>query len=328
MKIKPFSVFIIMIFMTLHICLSITAIYNYNCQEAERASRILCDENSITFIPSKTDFTASALKENLPNDSVVFSVMSENRNVRGIYYKGSFSKLEMKSGRFFEKNDFTGQKRLAVVGSDVPVKSTGKKQYIEYKDEEYEVIGKIGYLMPTKLDRTVFLTLNDSLVGENVKEYIISGKKKQEKFDYLGDVGLFGEILVFDNHELDLFHVVSTSKAKDITVVILFICMIFHIYVVLHFLIEKEKPIYYIKSINGYTIWQIKKSELAKFLLLNVVISAFDVILLFFMAGKRLVIHKPILLKSSIIYMAIAGGIFYFMLNKELKHLKFGRRNW
>lgn len=327
MKIKPYNIFTPLILIILYISIAITQIYEFNCKEVEKASNILYDENSLTFTITKEDFIVNDLKKKMPDNSAIFSQMSGDINVRGICFKGYIDQPKLKEGRFFTEEDFDGKKNLAVIGSDVTAYKESGKEFIIYKNKKYYVIGIIGYRMPTKLDSTVFLSLNDQLLEQDIVEYVITGGKLQDNLDFLGNEDMLGHVTIFERHQPNLLHIISTGKAQKITVTLFAICIIFNTYMVLYFCIEKEGSKYAIKIMNGYTIRQIKTGEMKKFLFINVGVIGIGGGILFCLVYKQLLIDLFVLGKSSILYLGFAMTLFYILLHVQLIRLgRFDRK--
>lgn len=83
---------------------------------------------------------------------------------KGIYFSGNKTpKVPMKSGRFFTKEDFENDTKLAIVGSEVFTNCTveDNKHYFDDESGRYLVIGVMGSDdKKTYLDSSVYVNLN------------------------------------------------------------------------------------------------------------------------------------------------------------------------
>lgn len=318
MKIRPISVFVLLTLMMLYISLTITMLYDFNCKEVEKASSTLYDENSLTFTISKRGFDVEKIKDKMPNDSVFFSQMLGNENIRGICFKSYYDQPKLKKGRFFTANDFDGENKLAVIGSDISTEKAGGKEFIVFNNEIYFVIGIVGYPISSRLDSMVFLSLNNDLLKQPIKEYVISGKILQENLNFLGNEDMFGKVTVFENQLPNLLHVVSIGKAKDITILLFLVCLVFNIYIALNFFVNQEKSAYSIKIMNGYTSQQIINEELKKLFFANVSVIIIGTVLTCGFISKKMLISILVLGKSIVLYLGITTILFFILLRVKL----------
>lgn len=329
MKIRPISIFVLLILMMLYISLAITMMYDFNCKEVEKASSTLYDENSLTFTISKRGFNVEKIMEKMPDNSTFFSQMLENKNIRGICFKGYYDQPKLKKGRFFTTNDFDGENKLAVIGCDISTEGESGKEFIVYNNEKYFVIGTIGYPISSKLDSMIFLSLNDDLLKQPIKEYVISGKVLQENLNFLGNENMFGQVTVFENQQPNLLHIVSSGRAQDITILLFLICITFNIYIALNFFVDQEKSAYSIKIMNGYTSQQIISEEMKKLFFVNMSVIIIGTVLTFGFIYKRMLIDMLVLGKSIVVYLGVSMILFFILLHVKLvrlnKHERKGR---
>ena len=87
----------------------------------------------------------------------------EEGTIRYIYYNDGYVYLPLKSGRFFKASDFFEDSPVAVVGKnrekDCFVDATGNP-FIMVDNQEYNVIGVLGYEQATVLDDMIYLNMN------------------------------------------------------------------------------------------------------------------------------------------------------------------------
>lgn len=83
-----------------------------------------------------------------------------NKKIRYLAYTKKYVDLPMLSGRFLEKTDFMPEKYVAVVGKKIKgiYEKLGKK-YITIGEQEYQVVGIMGYEEDTSFDQYVFANL-------------------------------------------------------------------------------------------------------------------------------------------------------------------------
>lgn len=85
---------------------------------------------------------------------------STENTIRYMAFTEDYVNLPMKNGRFFEKDDFTKNNKVAVVGKNVEnVHEREGKQYIQVNNQEYYVLGEMGYEEDTAFDNYIFLNL-------------------------------------------------------------------------------------------------------------------------------------------------------------------------
>jgi hypothetical protein len=102
--------------------------------------------------------------EFLSKEDVHFSVTSDRKDengytVRKIYFKEKYVELPIIDGRFFNKKDVKSKSNLAIIGKDVKgiCYKRDNKEYIRLGEEEYEVLGVIGYKTKLPLDNVIFV---------------------------------------------------------------------------------------------------------------------------------------------------------------------------
>ena len=130
--------------------------------------------------------------------------------------------------------------------------SSGNKKSISYKNISYEVIGIIGYSIPTKLDKTVMLKLDSDLLGSRFL-YSINGNSKQKRFDFLGNESLFGNVSVYDREYPSILKVIDSDKRQVMNIVAYGIVLIFNAFLLCYIWIERKTDEIIVKKINGYS---------------------------------------------------------------------------
>ncbi|MBQ6052245.1 MAG: ABC transporter permease [Clostridia bacterium] len=148
--------------------------YNYQVEHIDRYQNNYWPKSgSVLYFHSlpKQDSDPPELLYNIDgyNDYSIEICMEINYNehitpkVRGWFYKGNFGVPEITQGRFFTEDEVRQISDYAVAGKNVLADfgfEKDGKQYITYKDHDYEVIGTVGRTgHNTSIDDWVFLTL-------------------------------------------------------------------------------------------------------------------------------------------------------------------------
>ncbi|MBQ4629329.1 MAG: ABC transporter permease [Clostridia bacterium] len=200
-----------------------------------------------------------------------YSVMTPK--VRGWFYKGDFGVPEVTEGRFFTAEEIKETSNYAVVGKNALAdfgKERDGKQYITYKDKEYEVIGIVGREgHDTSIDDWVFLTLPTVIEQFGVvgRPILIDGKTKDEQnavIDYI--VSMADERYTCWEHtwtsEIDIG--IYKYIIDSFIVLIIITAVIFCIY-----FIDKIKHIINVKKFLGYSKGMILLDTSAQFITLS-----------------------------------------------------------
>jgi len=193
--------------------------------------------------------------------------------VRGWFYKGDFGVPEITEGRFFTAEEIRDTCDYAVVGknalADFGVERDGK-QYITYKDKEYEIIGIVGREgHDTSLDDWVFLTLPTVIEQFGVKgrPTIVDGKTEAEQnavIDYIRSMadGRYTYIEHPIQAQIDIG--ISPNIIDTFILLIIITSVVFCIY-----FIDKIKHIINVKKFLGYSKKMILLDTSAQFITLS-----------------------------------------------------------
>lgn len=131
----------------------------------------------------------SFIKETKNSNYTLFKENVGEKHIRGVYSSQSINNIPMKSGRFFQKEDFFHNKKLAVVGKDFKdIKNINEKKCFNYQGYCFEIIGVIGTEVKSNVDNMVYLNL-DALFDLNFSStgiYVLdSGKNTQISYEKL-----------------------------------------------------------------------------------------------------------------------------------------------
>lgn len=253
-SVRALDVFLLVVVTLFSFACLFTLFYNENVNLVKKLSNNFYDDNALFFKTSKSEVDYTTLYDNLPNDSVLFGeLFGQGQDIRGIIYKGNYIPPNLESGRFFSESDFKFNSRVAVIGKDVQLsRDMNGKKYVEYNNTDYEVIGIIGYKIPTRIDRTILLNLNNDNITSSV-EYIVSSSTTQIGLDFLGNEEIFGEVSLYEKDNVNILHLIDRSKNQLITSIIFIIVLFVNSLSVILFWIEKKNTEMIIKWRNGYT---------------------------------------------------------------------------
>lgn len=85
---------------------------------------------------------------------------STENTIRYMAFTEDYVNFPMQNGRFLELEDFKKNNRVAVVGKNVEnVYEKEGKQYIQINDQEYYVLGRMGYEEETAFDNYIFVNM-------------------------------------------------------------------------------------------------------------------------------------------------------------------------
>lgn len=252
MKIRPINICLTIMYAILSFCLLTTLIYNMQVATLEKISNSFYERNSLYFTISNTIVDYQMLYSKLPIDSVLYSQIPSNSDIRGVIFKGNFDHPNIKRGRFLDSEDFaSANSKVAVVGDKVPVSYHDGKSYFDFYGNHYKVVGIMGYSMPTKLDKTVMLSLNSDLLKLQ-SQYVIGGENLQTNYNFLGNESLFGLVSVFDKKPANILHIVNIGMNQIITPVFFILIMFFNAFILTFFWMERKNDEIIIKKINGF----------------------------------------------------------------------------
>jgi len=245
--------FVIAIYSILCFSIIITITYNSNISALKKTSSLFYDENSLFFTSSSRQLNYEKLLDKLPINTLFYSQVVSDLDIRGVILKGKITPPQLKKGRFFTEEDYQdSNSRLAVVGSKVNTTVHNNKEYIYFEEKAYEVIGTMGYSMPTKLDMTIMLSMNESLLKIDNFRFIIDGKDAQDNFDFIGNKDIFDQVVVYENTNENILHIIDAEKNQIAASVFFILLLIFNTVLLLHFLLEKRNDEIIIKKINGF----------------------------------------------------------------------------
>ena len=85
-------------------------------------------------------------------------------DTRGVFFKGDFKRLPLRSGRYLTEAEVSGTERKAMIGQrfEKDTYEENGKQCIEILGEPFEVVGVLGSAQPTRMDSMKWMPLGDS----------------------------------------------------------------------------------------------------------------------------------------------------------------------
>ena len=122
--------------------------------------------------------------------------------LRGLFYKGKITTPPLVRGRFFTEEECLSRDNLAVIGSDFLESAFYKngKEYVKFKEKEYEVIGVTGISNVSSLDHLIMVNMG-SMSSEEQKTgrlYIDGDRSMIDDYHHMEELApqLFGVELV------------------------------------------------------------------------------------------------------------------------------------
>ncbi len=116
-------------------------------------------------IKENSSETGYVLYEALTEQNVSCGIYLDDKEsvekiVRYIAFTKDYIDFPMQMGRFFKKDDFKKDRRVAVIGKNIEGTYEKKgKTYISIDNKEYCVIGRMGYEEETSFDNYIFVNL-------------------------------------------------------------------------------------------------------------------------------------------------------------------------
>lgn len=252
--------------------------------------------------------------------------------VYGYYANGSVSKPHLIWGRFFQENEYREAQKLAVVGKSLleenQIEEEHQKKYFVYQEEYYEVIGVMGYDVPTTLDRTVFLNISatnpDYLYCIDAKD----GKMITEIMETLKSVD--ENITIMSLAEVDVNTIVNLEGQQDDVIYLLYgIIIVFLLFLCVLYIKEKRQEIYVALLMGVSVVHMLNRffKELTVFFLI-----AFGAGILIYFLGYKWALEVyfvqwkvfSLLLQFVVLGLLFAlfygmGVMYYYLFRRELK---------
>ena len=318
MKIEAINLFLSIMFAILSFSIMVTLIYNNEISNLEQISRSFYNSNSMYFTISKTKVDYQSLYNKLPADTILYSQLPSSSDIRSVIFKNKINYPQIIKGRFFCEKDFSSSNsKLAVVGSKVGTTKLNGRQYINFNGESYEVIGIIGYSMPTKLDKTVMLSMNYNLLTLNSR-YVISGNDQQKNYNFLGNENLFGEVAVQDKKPTSILHIINTGMNQIVTSILFILVIVFNAFILSYFWLARKNDEITVKKMNGYKNRQILIDLYKEFFSICAIGLAFGTLVTIIFSLNRYTVNISTFALSYIIIFLISGVYFGIIARTKL----------
>lgn len=288
LKIKNDEKILIFIFIVISIFSLIISVYLTESYEIEYLSQGYYSNNvKYFYCLNKDDFNITNIYKN-QEDIIIFKELSINNDIRGIYYKRSIKKPNMKSGRFFQETDFDENKHYAVIGSNFTegLVEQHNIKYVIYDGIKYQVIGTMGYNRESKIDRACFINLNNSLCAKD-GAFAIDSTSKNKVNKMLETIQNRYSINLIDREKNGIDRFFKTECFNIILIILVLCILVLTTVSVSLYWVEKRKRKIAILRLVGYNDKRIIKVIFFRYLFLEHIS-----ILIGFLVGNIIIISQ------------------------------------
>ena len=153
--------------------------------ELEESKRGFYSKSTVEFTSggSSWEELLGVLQEEGWRDGILFREGLElEADTRGVFFKGDFKRLPLRSGRYLTEAEVSGTERKAMIGQrfEKDTYEENGKQCIEILGEPFEVVGVLGSAQPTRMDSMKWMPLGTAaeLVGME-GSYILDGRTEE-----------------------------------------------------------------------------------------------------------------------------------------------------
>lgn len=209
---------IIFIYLSFCLCTLAGVLYFYNIRQLKLSNYFISNK---ALEVKNLDFNDVNKKD--ISDLIIYNLISDVKEndyfMMGIYQKGNPEIPNIIKGRFFEKNDYFKNKKVAVIGKDVEksdqcIKSKNK-EFIMYHNESYKVIGIIGYNFDCVLNGVVLINMDMADFKEgttyfidtknsNTKKKLISNLQENQLKNKNMIRTIMGDDIVYKNRQIKI----------------------------------------------------------------------------------------------------------------------------
>lgn len=303
-----------------------TQFYNNNIKLISKINNAFYNDEAEYFRVSNNNLNFYDIKSTLSDGTLLYNLLSDEQDIRGIVFKGNIDYPRLNSGRFFDENDFDGKSKLAVIGKDVDTLEIEGECFYDFNGERYKVIGVIGYDFKTRLDRTVFLSMNDKTVFSNI-QYVVSAKNSDGNFKLLSNENVYGEVTLVPRSNPGILSITNTGKSVNITTTLFIIVLLFNAFVLIYFLTDKIHDEIVIMKINGISNKNIFKHFFSGFLCLIILSILIGTIISSIIACIKHYFSFSAVFKGDItLFIFFVVVICYSLFNaiEQIKNIKSG----
>lgn len=176
---------------------------------------------------------------------------------KAIYFTDCCYNVPIKSGRFFEKDDFQDMENKIVVGEklrNIALYKNGK-MYVKFNGIEYEVIGIMGEDNSScYVDNKFYINLNGYLRQKNniSKEDFRINSISQDDIKLVNDIcSEYSQVVVNKDNNIFVGDVIHKYKEWILKIILIIISLIISLVIVISNYINNRKMEVYIKKVCG-----------------------------------------------------------------------------
>ncbi len=301
---------------------SVTFMYNHKINKLDKISNSFYNKQSVYFYQTNDTIDYFNIYNSMSENMLLYNQLSTSEDIRGVIFKGNIDYPDLISGNFFSEKDFSVDKsKLAVVGKSVKTENVNGKNFYVYNGNYYEVTGIIGYDFPTKLDKTVLLTINNDLLYTNV-QYIIYSPSTEKSYEFVNNTNIFSEVTILERDNSGILNVTKTGMSSSITTKCFMIILLVNSFVLIYFLIDKKHDEIIVLKINGFTNHQIYKSFMCEFITMSSVSVITGTILATILSVHESCFSLISLIIISVTLFFVFDIYFLLILRKEISLIK------
>lgn len=153
--------------------------------ELEESKRGFYSKSTVEFTSggSSWEELLGVLQEEGWRDGILFREGLEmEADTRGVFFKGDFKRLPLRSGRYLTEAEVSGTERKAMIGQrfEKDTYEENGKQCIEILGEPFEVVGVLGSAQPTRMDSMKWMPLGTAAELAGMEgSYILDGRTEE-----------------------------------------------------------------------------------------------------------------------------------------------------
>ena len=153
--------------------------------ELEESKRGFYSKSTVEFTSggSSWEELLGVLQEEGWRDGILFREGLElEADTRGVFFKGDFKRLPLRSGRYLTEAEVSGTERKAMIGQrfEKDTYEENGKQCIEILGEAFEVVGVLGSAQPTRMDSMKWMPLGTAAELAGMEGgYVLDGRTEE-----------------------------------------------------------------------------------------------------------------------------------------------------
>lgn len=298
-----------------------TQFYNSNIELISKINNAFYTDDAEYFRTSNKNLNLYDIKTTLSDGTLLYNLLSDEQDIRGVIFKGAVEYPNLIRGRFFSENDFDGHNRVAVVGKEVETREENGETVYDYQGETYKVIGILGYNWKTRLDRTVFLSLNEDIVFSNV-QYVVSAKQEEDKFKLLSNETVYGEVTMVPRSNPGILTITNTGKNVTTTTIFFVFVLCFNAFVLIYFLIDRLHDEIVIMKMNGISNKETFKHFFVQMYSLVLASVLIGTVITSLIAYTQDFFSLIAVVKSDMMLLFLFGVVIFYSLKSALKQIK------